>query len=75
MPSSVGMWSVLNKCLPLPSLQGVKPEDFDVLAENSLKDACGFTNPRPATHADIVALFRQAYEQGEEAAAPEAATA
>ncbi|GAB4816336.1 hypothetical protein N2152v2_003382 [Parachlorella kessleri] len=54
---------------------GVKPEDFDVLAENALKDACGFTNPRPATHADIVALFRQAYEQGEEAAAPKAATA
>ncbi|KAL6768094.1 putative alcohol dehydrogenase [Auxenochlorella protothecoides] len=43
---------------------GVKPEDFDVLAENSLKDACGFTNPRPATKDEIVDLFRKAYEQG-----------
>lgn len=42
---------------------GVKPEDFDLLAENALKDACGFTNPRTATHADIVGLFKQAYEQ------------
>ncbi|KAL4428128.1 hypothetical protein ABPG75_002217 [Micractinium tetrahymenae] len=48
---------------------GVKPEDFDVLAANSLKDACGFTNPRPATHEDVVAMFRQAYE-GEEAEEP-----
>lgn len=48
---------------------GVKPEDFDVLAANSLKDACGFTNPRPATHDEIVGLFRQAYQQGEESAA------
>ncbi|PRW39303.1 alcohol dehydrogenase [Chlorella sorokiniana] len=48
---------------------GVKPEDFDVLAANSLKDACGFTNPRPASHEEIVGLFRQAYEQGEDAAA------
>ena len=30
----------------MPLLQGVKPKDFDVLAANSLKDACGFTNPR-----------------------------
>lgn len=44
----------------------MKPADFDVLAANSLKDACGFTNPRPASHEDIVALFRKAYEQGEE---------
>ena len=42
---------------------GAKPEDFDVLAANTLKDACGFTNPRPADHAEIVALFKQAYEQ------------
>lgn len=45
-----------------------------MLAANALKDACGFTNPRPATHDEIVGLFRQAYEQGEEAA-PRAATA
>ena len=28
-----------------------------------------FTNPRPATHEEIVALFEQAYTQGEEEAA------
>ena len=65
-----------NPSPPWPGLlQGVKPEDFDILAENSLKDACGFTNPRPATHADIVALFRQAYEQGEQQSSAKAATA
>lgn len=42
---------------------GVKTEDFDVLAENALKDACGFTNPRPASKEEIIAMFRQAYEQ------------
>ena len=32
---------------------GVKEEDFDTLADNALKDACGLTNPIPATHQDI----------------------
>ena len=32
---------------------GVKEEDFDILADNALKDACGLTNPIPATHQDI----------------------
>ena len=33
---------------------------LDVLATNALKDACGLTNPRQATHAEIVAIFRAA---------------
>ncbi|WP_456305088.1 hypothetical protein [Aeromonas sanarellii] len=37
-----------------------RPDDFDVLAENALKDACGFTNPKQASHAEIVAIFRAA---------------
>jgi len=41
----------------------VKPEDFVVLAENAMKDACGFTNPKQPTKDEVVALFRQAYEQ------------
>ena len=39
---------------------GVRADDFDVLADNALKDACGFTNPKQASHAEIVAIFRAA---------------
>ncbi|MFM5508597.1 L-threonine dehydrogenase [Aeromonas rivipollensis] len=39
---------------------GVRADDFDVLASNALKDACGFTNPRQASHEEIVAIFRAA---------------
>ncbi len=37
---------------------GVKEEDFDILAENALKDACGLTNPIKATHKEIVDIFK-----------------
>lgn len=39
---------------------GAKEEDFDTLAENALKDACGFTNPKKATHEEIKAIFKNA---------------
>ena len=39
---------------------GIWADDFDVLAENALKDACGFTNTKQASHAEIVAIFRAA---------------
>jgi len=39
---------------------GVKDGDIPLLATNALKDACGLTNPRPATQADIEAIFRGA---------------
>jgi alcohol dehydrogenase len=39
---------------------GVKAQDIPLLATNALKDACGLTNPRPATHADIEAIFHGA---------------
>jgi alcohol dehydrogenase len=39
---------------------GVKADDFDILASNALKDACGFTNPKQASHEEIVAIFRAA---------------
>ncbi|CAI08744.1 L-threonine dehydrogenase [Aromatoleum aromaticum] len=39
---------------------GVKAEDIPTLAANALNDACGLTNPRPATQADIEAIFRGA---------------
>ncbi|MGR5283699.1 L-threonine dehydrogenase [Vibrio maritimus] len=39
---------------------GVKRDDFDVLAENALKDACGFTNPKQATHDEIIGILAAA---------------
>lgn len=39
---------------------GAKEEDLDTLAENALKDACGLTNPKQATHEEIVAIFKEA---------------
>lgn len=35
----------------------VKEEDIHELAANALKDACGFTNPIQATHAEIMAIY------------------
>ncbi|HAS6233194.1 TPA: L-threonine dehydrogenase [Vibrio vulnificus] len=36
---------------------GAKLEDIPTLADNALKDACGFTNPKQATHEEISAIF------------------
>lgn len=41
---------------------GVKPEDFDIMAENAMKDVCCLTNPRKATKAQIIEIYRRAYE-------------
>ena len=37
----------------------MNPEDFDTLAGNAMKDACGLTNPREPSHQEVVALFKQ----------------
>lgn len=39
---------------------GAKEEDFDTLSANALKDACGLTNPKQATHDEIKAIFKNA---------------
>ncbi|BAJ01042.1 L-threonine dehydrogenase [Shewanella violacea] len=39
---------------------GVKAQDIPTLADNALKDACGFTNPKQATHAEICQIFTNA---------------
>ncbi|GAB1622627.1 L-threonine dehydrogenase [Agarivorans albus] len=39
---------------------GVKADDFNVLAENALNDACGFTNPKQASHSEIVEILASA---------------
>ncbi|MEE1923071.1 L-threonine dehydrogenase [Pseudomonas sp. 148P] len=40
---------------------GAKVEDVPILAANALKDACGLTNPRPASQAEIEAVFKAAF--------------
>lgn len=40
---------------------GAKEEDFNILADNALKDACGLTNPIKATHEEIVQIFKNAF--------------
>lgn len=39
---------------------GAKSEDIPTLADNALKDACGFTNPKQATHEEISSIFEAA---------------
>lgn len=41
---------------------GAKPEDFDLMAENALKDGNAFSNPRKGTKEEVKALFQQAYD-------------
>jgi alcohol dehydrogenase len=54
---------VLSKDVGIPAgLKdlGVKNEDISILADNALKDACGFTNPKQATHEEISKIFAAA---------------
>lgn len=39
---------------------GVKEKDFPLMAENAMKDACSFTNPRLATLQDIIQIYKNA---------------
>lgn len=41
---------------------GADPKDFELMAENALKDGNAFSNPRKANKAQIVELFQQAYD-------------
>ncbi|MDX1266957.1 MAG: L-threonine dehydrogenase [Oceanisphaera sp.] len=40
---------------------GVKEEDFETLASNAMKDACGLTNPIQPSFEEVVAIFKAAY--------------
>jgi alcohol dehydrogenase len=40
---------------------GARLNDVPMLATNALKDACGFTNPRPADQRQIEEIFRSAF--------------
>lgn len=39
---------------------GVKEEDLRIMAENAMKDACSFTNPRKAKLEDVIQIFKNA---------------
>lgn len=39
---------------------GVKEEDIQIMAENAMKDACGFTNPRTPTLDEVMQIFKNA---------------
>lgn len=41
---------------------GAKPEDFEMMAKNALKDCNAFSNPRKGTVEDIVKLYQKAYD-------------
>ena len=41
---------------------GVNPEDFEIMAENAMKDACAATNPRKATKEQIIEIYQKAYD-------------
>lgn len=40
---------------------GVKEKDFEIMAENAMKDVCQVTNPRKATKEQIVEIFKAAF--------------
>ncbi|MBO1520767.1 L-threonine dehydrogenase [Oceanisphaera pacifica] len=40
---------------------GVKEADFDTLATNAMKDACGLTNPIQPSHQEVVVMFKAAF--------------
>ena len=53
----------LAKTVGIPSgltSLGVKTSDISLLADNALKDVCGLTNPKQATHEEICHIFQAA---------------
>lgn len=55
----------LSKMIGIPSnlkALGVDPKDFEIMADNALKDACSLTNPRIATKQQIIDIYQNAYD-------------
>ena len=53
----------LSKKVGIPAgleVLGVKTDDISLLADNALKDVCGLTNPKQASHEEICTIFRAA---------------
>lgn len=40
---------------------GVKEADFPILADNAMKDVCGFTNPAQPSKEEVIGIFQAAY--------------
>ncbi|EOR05803.1 iron-dependent methanol dehydrogenase [Acinetobacter tandoii] len=59
LSSSIGIPSNLSEL-------GVKEQDLGIMSENAQKDACMLTNPRKATHAQVVDIFKAALKSGAE---------
>ena len=53
LSASIGIPSSLSEL-------GVKEQDLHVMSENAQKDACMLTNPRKATHDQVVNIFKAA---------------
>lgn len=54
----------LNSQLGIPANLkelGVKPQDFEIMAENAMKDVCALTNPRKATKQQVIEIYTKAY--------------
>lgn len=54
----------LSKAVGIPAglnELGVKKEDFTTLAQNALKDACGFTNPVQPSLEDVIGIYDNAF--------------
>lgn len=61
--AAISAIKALSKAVNIPenlTVLGVKEADIPLLADNALKDACGFTNPKQATHEEICQIFRNA---------------
>lgn len=53
----------LAKVVGIPAglaVLGAKEEDISLLADNALKDVCGLTNPKQASHEEICQIFKAA---------------
>lgn len=54
----------LSKEINIPNgleILGAKEEDFFILAENAMKDACGLTNPKVPSHQDVIDIYKSAF--------------
>ncbi|CCE93846.1 alcohol dehydrogenase ADH4 TDEL_0G04790 [Torulaspora delbrueckii] len=63
--SAVQALHELNKQLNIPrNLKelGVKQEDFDILADNAMNDACHLTNPVQFTKDEVKQILQEAYD-------------
>lgn len=62
--AAIAAIETLSRDIEIPqglAVLGARVEDVPILAANALKDACGLTNPRPASQVEIEAVFKAAF--------------